>query len=80
MAPVVSCLASIKGPGNFLITLIFIMTVLFFGVKKRVFVHFRMETLRKKLEPVHFRSGIETQVFFSGKKKVNHFENEGKTG
>jgi hypothetical protein len=43
---------------------------------KRVFVHFRTETLRTKLEPVHFRSGIESRVFFSGKKKVNHYENE----
>ena len=48
----------------------------FFSVKKRVFVHFRTETLRTKLEPVHFRSGIESRVFFSGKKKVNHYENE----
>jgi hypothetical protein len=51
---------------------------LFFSVKKRVFVHFRTETLRTKLEPVHFRSGIESRVFFSGKKKVNHYENESK--
>ncbi len=57
-------------------TLIFIMTDLFLSVKKHVFVHFRTETLRTKLEPVHFRSGIESWVFFSGKKKVNHYENE----
>ena len=48
----------------------------FFQSKKRVFVHFRTETLRTKLEPVHFRSGIQSRVFFSGKKKVNHYENE----
>jgi hypothetical protein len=57
-------------------TLIFIMTDLLFSVKKRIFVHFHTETLRTKLEPVHFRSGIESQVCFSGKKKVNHYENE----
>jgi hypothetical protein len=32
-------------------------------------VDFRTETLRTKLERVHFGSGIETRVFFSGKKK-----------
>ncbi len=57
-------------------TLIFIMTDLFISVKKRVFVHFRTKTLRTNLEPVHFRSGIESRVFFSEKKKVNHYENE----
>ena len=46
------------------------MTDLFFSVKKRVFVHFRTETLRTKLEPVHFRSGIESRVFLVGKKKL----------
>ena len=44
--------------------------------KKTLFVDFRTETLRTKLERVHFGSGIETRVFFSGKKKVNHYENE----
>jgi hypothetical protein len=39
-------------------------------------VDFRTETLRTKLEQVHFGSGIETRVFFSGKKKINHYENE----
>ncbi len=60
-------------------TLIFIMIDFFCSVKKRVFVNFRTETLRTKLEPVHFRSGIESRVFFSGEKKVNHYENESKS-
>jgi hypothetical protein len=52
------------------------MTVFIFKDKKTLFVDFRTETLRTKLERVHFGSGIETRVFFSGKKKVNHYENE----
>ncbi len=57
-------------------TLIFIMTAFCFKDKKTLFVDFRTETLRTKLERVHFGSGIETRVFFCGKKKINHYENE----
>ncbi len=34
------------------------------------------ETLRTKLEPVNFGSGIETQFVLSGEEKVDHYENE----
>jgi hypothetical protein len=47
--------------------------IVFFSMKKNLHLY---ETLRTKTEPVHFGSGIETQFFFSGKKKVNHYENE----
>ncbi len=49
---------------------------LFFKDKKTLFVDFRTETLRTKLERVHFGSGIEIRVSFSGKKQVNHYENK----
>ncbi len=48
----------------------------FFKDTKTLFVDFRTETLRTKLERVHFGSGIETRVFFSGKKKSSRYENE----
>jgi hypothetical protein len=62
--------------GKMFITLIFINDYFFFKDKKTLFVDFRTETLRTKLERVHFGSGIETRVFFSWKKKINHYENE----
>jgi hypothetical protein len=40
----------------------------FFQSKKTLFVDFWMETMRTKLEPVPFRSGIVTEVFFVEKK------------
>ncbi len=52
------------------------MTVFFSSIKKRVSVDICTKTLRTNLEPVHFGSEFELQVFFVGRKTDSHYANE----